>query len=79
MHRIAVELPIMTVTAALMASLVLIAGTVMEASTEPIAPSLTLRPGLCTVSYCEPPELVLTANARSESPGEAADDMPGED
>ena len=59
MRRIAVEFPIMAVTAAVMASLVLVAGTALEASTEPTAPSHALRPALCTVSYCEPAELII--------------------
>ena len=57
----------MAVTAALMASLVLVAGTALEASTEPTAPSSALRPALCTVSYCEPAELILTSTMRSEA------------
>ena len=79
MRRFAVELAIGTVIAVIMASLVLVAGTVMEASTEPLMSSYALRPALCTVSYCEPPELVLTTTVPDDAPAEAATPLPGED
>ena len=74
MHRVRItpELSIVAVAAAVMASLVLVAGTYIE----PSAPSLTLtytfRPALCTTSYCDPPELILTSTGQAGPPVEAA-------
>ena len=79
MRRIVFELPIVAIAAAMMASVVLIAGTAMEASTEPIVLSYAFQPALCTVSYCEPAELVVTSVTPFEPPIQATTATPEED
>jgi len=76
-HRIAVEIPIMIVAAAMMASVVLLAGTAIAPPDEEILTPArvyavplrdTDRSVLCTPSYCEPPTMLPEAPDRLMPP-----------
>lgn len=66
MRRIATELPVAAVAAAIMASVVFIAGTAV-ASYEEAVLQATAQPTLCTPSYCEPPALLAEPVAQASS------------
>jgi hypothetical protein len=69
-RRIAVVLP-MLLAAAIMAGLVLVAGTAIGSAAQSLVQSFTIRPALCTASYCEPAELAPIAATPSEPALEA--------
>lgn len=60
MRRITTELSIMAVAAAIIAGLILIAGSAIGSAAQTIVESYIARPSLCTASYCEPSEIVPT-------------------
>ena len=70
MRRTAVELFAVAIATAIMAGLVLTAGTAIGSAAQSTLLSYTFRPPLCTVSYCEPAELVPTTVLPSAPPAQ---------
>jgi len=79
MRRIAVELSVAAIATAVMVGLVLIAGSAIGSAAESLIVSYTVRPSLCTPSYCEPPELVPTTAMPAEPPSEAKAAVPDDE
>jgi hypothetical protein len=67
MRRIAAEIPLTIVATGVLAGLVFVAGTAIVPPAPPVALAYTPRPGPCTPSYCDPPE-VMPAEAGSPEP-----------
>jgi hypothetical protein len=71
MRRTVVELSAVAIAAAIIAGLILVAGTTIGSADQSLL-SYTFRPPLCTVSYCEPAELVPTTAMPSATPTQTA-------